>query len=744
MDDKDFIKNSLLFDAEWYCRTYGFGKYFDAAGHYLNVGWREGKDPSAFFSTADYLKKNPDVEKAGINPLLHFEQNGVKEKRYRDEIKAALPAILTRHPECRGKFDGGLIRIRITNACNAKCRYCGARLFYGEELKNSITPNWLYEICKPLYDSANIILITGGDAFFAKESYRYMNFLSDNFPKITIMTETNGIAFNEKFQNLACKNLFHVHISLNASNAEIFAKSCWEPDDSDTAKKMYAMILRNIQNYISKLQAENKIYFAPDYSMVINKDNYFDVGNFVELALKLHAPYVMFFFDYIENNMNDDYFKNRETSRYALKTLMELERVLVDKFFVYFRLWVPQKEVEELQPEVEATPLIELERKYAKILELAKNRSMLREFQKRNAIRRANGKTELTLAEDFTPTIHLQENTEKPICFAPWNELDLYPNGRIDFCGWFEETINIKDYIDAENNYLNWDAVFNSFEYISARYRILHDDFRGCQSCCPMNSVKSPIVPPTKYNLDRATDKKICACCGEEIKNYLPIDQSYIDTMKENGVNFNFRYEMLNLREYTCPNCESADRERAYALVMKKILPTDKEIHILDIAPRKCIADFVKKNFPLADYKTADLFMPETDYKLDIMDMNQIAEGSIDFFICSHVLEHVTDDIKAMQELKRILADDGCGILVVPLDLNKAKIDEDPNCTDVAERWRRFGQDDHIRAYTKEIFLQRLESVGLKVEQFDKEFFGAAKMAENGLIESSVVYVVRK
>ena len=214
--------------------------------------------------------------------------------------------------------------------------------------------------------------------------------------------------------------------------------------------------------------------------------------------------------------------------------------------------------------------------------------------------------------------------------------------------------------------------------------------------------------------------------------------------MKNFDVDFNFRYEMLNLGEYTCPICQSADRERAYALVMKKILPANKKIRILDIAPRKSTTDFVKKNFPLADYKTADLFMPEADYKLDICDMKEIADGSIDFFICSHVLEHVNDDVKAMQELKRILSKGGCGILVVPLDLNKIELDEDPNCTDVGERWRRFLQDDHVRAYTKEVFLQRLESVGFTVEQYDKNFFGKDLMVENGLIESSVVYVVRK
>ena len=747
MEEKDFIKNSLLFDADWYCRNYGFGEYLDAAEHYLNIGWREGKDPSAFFSGADYLKKNPDVAAANINPLFHFEKYGVKEGRYRDEIKAAMPAILSRHPECKSEFNGGLLRIRITNACNAKCRYCGVRLGFGEEINHAMDANWLYELCKPLYDNTGVLLITGGDAFFAKESYRYMKFLSENFPKLTIMTESNGIAFNEKFQDLACKNLFHTHFSLNASNAEIFAKSCWDTDDGDTARKMYALILRNIKSYISKLEAEDKICFAPDLSMVINRDNYFDVENFIKLALKMHAPFTMFFFDYTENDMTSEYFRNPETSRPALKTLMELERVLAGKFFIYFRLWIPTKEAQEVQREVEATPLDVLKNKYAEILELAKDRSMVDEHKKRNEIRRAAGKRELTLVEDFTPTLHLKQNTDREICAAPWDGVDVMPNGNVNFCCFFEYTLNIKNFIRHDKNgkeFLIWDDILNSFEYASARYRILNDDFRGCQVGCPFNSVTSPIAAPTKYNFDRKTNKKICACCGNEIKNYLPIDAGYMDTLKKFGVDFNFNYEMLNLREYSCPICYSADRERAIALVMKKILPADKKINILDIAPRQSITDFVKKNFPLANYKTADLFMENVDYQIDICDMKEIASGSIDFFICSHILEHVADDIKAMQELKRILSNDGCGIVIVPLNLNQLEFDEDPNCTDVGERWRRFLQDDHVRAYTKKVFLQRLESVGFTVEQYDKNFFGKDLMTENGLIENSVVYVVRK
>ena len=42
-EDRQIIANSILFDGEWYCKEYGFGKYLDAASHYLKIGWIEGK-----------------------------------------------------------------------------------------------------------------------------------------------------------------------------------------------------------------------------------------------------------------------------------------------------------------------------------------------------------------------------------------------------------------------------------------------------------------------------------------------------------------------------------------------------------------------------------------------------------------------------------------------------------------------------------------------------------------------------
>jgi hypothetical protein len=53
----------------------------DADDHYAQFGFREGRDPSAFFSTAGYLSANPDVAASGRNPLEHYAQFGFREGR---------------------------------------------------------------------------------------------------------------------------------------------------------------------------------------------------------------------------------------------------------------------------------------------------------------------------------------------------------------------------------------------------------------------------------------------------------------------------------------------------------------------------------------------------------------------------------------------------------------------------------------------------------------------------------------
>ena len=47
----------------------------DLFHHFMTEGWREERDPSAFFKTSFYKLANPDLP-AGLNPVLHYMANG--------------------------------------------------------------------------------------------------------------------------------------------------------------------------------------------------------------------------------------------------------------------------------------------------------------------------------------------------------------------------------------------------------------------------------------------------------------------------------------------------------------------------------------------------------------------------------------------------------------------------------------------------------------------------------------------
>lgn len=53
----------------------------DPIVHYLDYGYREGRDPSPLFSTNDYYELNPDVLESGMNPLIHYVLYGKRENR---------------------------------------------------------------------------------------------------------------------------------------------------------------------------------------------------------------------------------------------------------------------------------------------------------------------------------------------------------------------------------------------------------------------------------------------------------------------------------------------------------------------------------------------------------------------------------------------------------------------------------------------------------------------------------------
>ena len=116
-------------------------------------------------------------------------------------------------------------------------------------------------------------------------------------------------------------------------------------------------------------------------------------------------------------------------------------------------------------------------------------------------------------------------------------------------------------------------------------------------------------------------------------------------------------------------------------------------------------------------FTTTDLLSPIADVKADICDL-PFENNSYDIILCNHVLEHIPDDTKAMQELYRVMKPGGYGVFQIPQDLNRAETFEDNTITDKAERAKIFGQYDHVRVYGRDYF-DKLRSIGFKVEEVD-------------------------
>jgi SAM-dependent methyltransferase len=165
-------------------------------------------------------------------------------------------------------------------------------------------------------------------------------------------------------------------------------------------------------------------------------------------------------------------------------------------------------------------------------------------------------------------------------------------------------------------------------------------------------------------------------------------------------------------------------------------------LKVLHVAPEQAFFKRFKQLKNL-DYTTTDLFSPIVDVKADICDL-PFEDNSFDVLLCNHVLEHIPDDQKAMQELYRVLKPGGWGILQVPMKLDLPKTYEDFSITNPAERQKHFGQYDHVRWYGQDYF-ERLQAAGFETEALQySQNFSTQDIQKYGLISHEMLPIVHK
>lgn len=196
---------------------------------------------------------------------------------------------------------------------------------------------------------------------------------------------------------------------------------------------------------------------------------------------------------------------------------------------------------------------------------------------------------------------------------------------------------------------------------------------------------------------------RYCPVCGKTSRKFL-----------------DFGYPLRS--DARCVHCNSLERHRLTWLFFEKKTNIFNNIpkKMLHIAPEQSFQERLSKRIG-EGYLTADLFNPAAMVKMDITNI-QYPDNSFDVIYCSHVLEHVENDLKAMKEFYRTLQPNGWAVLLVPI--LEGPTYEDPSVIDPQERLKAFGQEDHVRKYgTDGVYLNRLKEAGFAVEVFEPSRF---------------------
>ncbi len=186
-----------------------------------------------------------------------------------------------------------------------------------------------------------------------------------------------------------------------------------------------------------------------------------------------------------------------------------------------------------------------------------------------------------------------------------------------------------------------------------------------------------------------------------------------------------------------CPSCGSLERHRLLWLVIcnlqsKGIIKSGGKL--LHVAPKQCLVEKFRQEY---DCISIDL---KDEKSMMIMDITAIAfeVESFDAIVCNHVLEHIPDDRKAINELYRVLKPGGWASIQVPITGDVTQ--EDLSIADPKDRLRLYGEEDHVRCYGRD-FVNRLKEAGFEVSLIpkislfeEKEFASISVDCENEVL----------
>lgn len=233
-----------------------------------------------------------------------------------------------------------------------------------------------------------------------------------------------------------------------------------------------------------------------------------------------------------------------------------------------------------------------------------------------------------------------------------------------------------------------------------------------------------------------------CPVCERQVDVFLPLYENLRELREADFDVVRRQFQVLHWNAYSCPRCGATDRDRLLALALPARLA--KAQSLLDIAPSPPLSEHIRRRYQGLAYRTADLYLRGVDDRVDVESMGIYEEARFDAVLCSHVLEHVNDDRRALRELLRVTRPGGCVLVLAPIDLSLTDTLEGLSAPASRDRWRHYGQGDHVRMYSHNGLLERLKLAGFGVQVLAAADLEPTKLYQAGISLTAALFVATR
>ena len=213
--------------------------------------------------------------------------------------------------------------------------------------------------------------------------------------------------------------------------------------------------------------------------------------------------------------------------------------------------------------------------------------------------------------------------------------------------------------------------------------------------------------------------KYYCTVCGSNVTYFLPYGVKTEVFAEKEIIGGGYR---KNVR---CPICGANDRMRFldYILCKKTDIYSNPKNRILHFAPEKCIETKIRNvqnRGGRADsgYITGDINPNAAEKIVDVTNIC-FSDHIFDYVIINHVLEHILDEKRAMQEIKRVLKTNGKCIFSMPICENEDTYESETVITE-EDRLKKYGQKDHVRLYGRDVKVH-MEQYGYHIKEYKSD-----------------------